>query len=116
MPKPTARRSPSRRKGLRTKKGSGLIAKRQTRKRSVGTKSALDNRSHRTPQLTCGRIKIRSECAAFANPQIARRVQRSLYGRSAMLARQLRGELLSRVNNRNDLDGGTRHAIDHSIG
>ena len=53
MPKPTARRSPSRRKGLRTKKGSGLIAKRQTRKRSVGTKSALDNRSHRTLKLSC---------------------------------------------------------------
>jgi hypothetical protein len=41
-------RRPSRRKALRAIQNSGLIANEQTRKRAVGTKSALDNRSHRT--------------------------------------------------------------------
>jgi hypothetical protein len=39
---------PSRQKASRAIPNSGLIAKAQTRKRSVGTKSALDDRSHRT--------------------------------------------------------------------
>lgn len=39
---------PSRRKASCAIQASGLIANEQTRKRSVGTKSALDNRSHRT--------------------------------------------------------------------
>ena len=38
---------PSRQKASRAIPNSGLIAKAQTRKRSVGTKSALDDRSHR---------------------------------------------------------------------
>jgi hypothetical protein len=50
MPKKTARRTSSRRTVSRARKESGLIAKKKMLKRSAGTKSTLDNRSHRTPQ------------------------------------------------------------------
>ena len=57
MRKKTALRKPSRRKVSRARKESGLIAKKKMLKRSAGTKSALDDRSHRTPKFTCERIK-----------------------------------------------------------
>jgi hypothetical protein len=53
MQKKTALRKPSRGKIHRASQATGLIAKAKTPRRSAGTKSALDNRSHRTPQLSC---------------------------------------------------------------
>jgi hypothetical protein len=57
MRKQPARQSPTRRTVSRAPQDSGLIANATTLKQSVGTKSALDNRSHRTPQLSCKGIK-----------------------------------------------------------
>ena len=48
MRKTTAPRTPSRPKVQRANQASGLIAKAKTPRRSVATKSALVNRSHRT--------------------------------------------------------------------
>ena len=49
MRKPLARRSSSPRRTVsRAPQDSGLIANAKTLKQSAGTKSALDNRSHRT--------------------------------------------------------------------
>jgi len=53
MRKQPARQSPTRRTVSRAPQDSGLIANATTLKQSVGTKSTLDNRSHRTPQLSC---------------------------------------------------------------
>jgi hypothetical protein len=52
MPKQGTSARQARRSGSRAPQNSGLIAKAKTPKRSVETKSALDNRSHRTAQLT----------------------------------------------------------------
>jgi hypothetical protein len=57
MRKTTAPRKPSRQKVQCAEDESGLIAKTIKSQQSAGTKSALDNRSHRTPELTCERIK-----------------------------------------------------------
>jgi len=61
MPKKTARHQPVPRKVARAKENLGLIAKAEKARRSARTKSALDNRSHRTialieqPGLSCKR-------------------------------------------------------------
>jgi hypothetical protein len=47
-----ANRTTSRRRVLRTTQTPGLIADAKTLTRSAGTKCGLDNRSHRTPQLS----------------------------------------------------------------
>jgi len=57
MGKKPANRTTSRRRVLRTTQTTGLIADAKTLKRSAATECGLDNRSHRTPQLTCGEIK-----------------------------------------------------------
>ena len=51
MPKQGTSARRARRSGSRAPKRSGLIANAETLKRSVRTKSALDNRSHRTIAL-----------------------------------------------------------------
>jgi hypothetical protein len=65
MPKRNTSARQARRSGSRALERSGLIANAETLKRSVGTTSTLDNRSHRTPQLSCERIhkmQRRSRC------------------------------------------------------
>lgn len=57
MPKQRGCARQSRRLVSRAPQDSGLIANAKTLKRSVGTKSALDNRSHRTPKFSCEGIK-----------------------------------------------------------
>jgi hypothetical protein len=57
MPKRNASARQMRRPGSRALERSGLIANAETLKRSAGTGSTLDNRSHRTPQLSCERVK-----------------------------------------------------------
>lgn len=66
MQKKTALRTTSRRKVSRASHSSGLTVNQQTLKRSVRTKSALDNRSHRTPELTRERThKMRRRSRRF---------------------------------------------------
>lgn len=48
MRKPTRPHHPSREEALSAKQATGLIVKGKAPKRSAGTKSALDSRSHRT--------------------------------------------------------------------
>jgi hypothetical protein len=67
MRKTTAPRKPSRRKVQRASRRTGLIAKAKTPRRSVETKSALDNRSHRTPKFSCERIK-KKRMRSMRNP------------------------------------------------
>jgi hypothetical protein len=55
MAKPPARPLRSDGKRSRARQASGLIVNEQTLKRSVRTKCALDNHSHRTPELSCER-------------------------------------------------------------
>ena len=65
MPKRNTSARQTRRPGSRALERSGLIANADTQKRSASTKCALDNRSHRTPQLSCERIhkmQRRSRC------------------------------------------------------
>ena len=57
MRKKTAPRHSSRRKVQRANQSTGLIAKTLKSRQSAGTKSALDNHSHRTPELARERIK-----------------------------------------------------------
>jgi hypothetical protein len=56
MRKKAARRSPARRTVSCAPQDSGLIVDAQTLKQSARTKSALDNRSHRTPEFSSERI------------------------------------------------------------
>ena len=44
---------------------SGLIVTATTAKRSAGTARAIDNRSHRTPQLSCERVKQNASEASY---------------------------------------------------
>ncbi len=53
MQQKTALRARSHGKVVRADQDSGVIAKTLKPAQSAGTKSALDNRSHRTPELTC---------------------------------------------------------------
>jgi hypothetical protein len=65
MRKKQANRKTSRRRVLRISRTTGLIADAKTLKQSAGTKSGLDTRSHRTPELACRRIhkmQRRSRC------------------------------------------------------
>ena len=55
MPKKRVPDRRSRQTVSRAPQRTGLIANAETRKRSVRTKSALDNHSHRTPEFSCGR-------------------------------------------------------------
>jgi hypothetical protein len=74
MRKTTAPRNASRQKAQCAEEESGLIAKTLKSQQSAGTKSALDNRSHRTPEFSCSQIKA----SAASNPQIGCPLQRSL--------------------------------------
>ena len=65
-PQPTTRRSRTPRLGL-ARQDSGLIVTATPAKQSAGTKCPLDNRSHRTPELTCGRVK-RERMRSIRNP------------------------------------------------
>ena len=51
----------------------GLIVTAKNARRSARTTRAVDNRSHRTPKFTCGRIKQNASEASL--PKIARQVQ-----------------------------------------
>ena len=65
MPKNPVSARRSRRLVSRAPQDSGLIANAETLKRSAGTKSALDNRSHRTPKFAANESN-RSVCEARA--------------------------------------------------
>ena len=56
MPKKRVAARRSRRTVSRAPHRMGLIANAETREQSVGTESALDNHSHRTPKFSCSRI------------------------------------------------------------
>ena len=61
MPKKTARRTPSRRTVSRPTQDSRLIVTARKPKQSAGTKSALDNRSHRTVQFAPTQLRAPRE-------------------------------------------------------
>lgn len=65
MRKKTELRTTLRRQVARASHDSGLTANQHTLKRSVRTESPLDNRSHRTPKLSCERVH-KSERGALA--------------------------------------------------
>lgn len=87
MPRKTTRRTASRRTASGATQETGLIAKRDSVRRSPGTKCALDNRSHRTPKfccewstqhaITCSRMHVLSS-QATAMLCSARQQQRTL--------------------------------------
>ena len=65
--KKTALRTRAHRKVSPPNHESGLIVTATTAKRSAGTARAIDNRSHRTPKLTCKGInKMRAQRATEA--------------------------------------------------
>ena len=63
MPKKRVPDRRSRQTVSRAPQRTGLIANAETRKRSVRTKSALDNRSHRTPEFSREAARARRECS-----------------------------------------------------
>jgi hypothetical protein len=56
MPKKTARRTASRPKVSRATQGVGLSATANKPQRLARTESAVANRSHRTPKLSCKEV------------------------------------------------------------
>ena len=78
MPKQGGSARRARRSRSRTPERSRLIANAKTLKRSVGTKSTLDNGSHRTPAVELRASQTKRRGAAVRHPQIACQVQRSL--------------------------------------
>jgi hypothetical protein len=108
MRKKQADRKKPRRRVLRTSRPTGLIADAKTLKQSAGTKSGLDNRSHRTPKLCCGRLTDGEDVGCrrlgperrlpLFPPAVARRQQRNVRcaGR-ARLAEQDRSLSLRRA-------------------